>query len=153
MWYIAVYHGFSYFFIFHCLGTQWLSCRMLDSRSKGCRFEPHWRCCIVSFSKTHSSLLSTGLTQEDGPDMTKICWLRHKELNQTNKYFIVHNSPGLQIRLLFRFFFSTKVYVVGTQKNRLNETGFFEHPKHTFKLGPRKLSHFYDKMFDYPGLW
>ena len=31
-------------------------------------------------------------------------------------------------------YFSTKTYVVGTLKNHLNETGFFEHPKHMFKL-------------------
>ena len=29
-------------------------------------------------------------------------------------------------------YFSTKTYVVGTQKNRLNETVFFEHPKRMF---------------------
>ena len=31
-------------------------------------------------------------------------------------------------------YFSSKTYVVGTQKNRLNETVLFEHPKHMFKL-------------------
>ena len=43
------------------------------------------------------------------------------------------SSTGLQIRVrivkLF-FNFSSKTYVVGTQKNRLNET-VFEHPKHS----------------------
>ena len=29
---------------------------------------------------------------------------------------------------------STKTYVVGTQKNRLNGTGFFEQPKHMLKI-------------------
>ena len=38
---------------------------MLNSRQKGCRFEPHRLHCIVSLSKTHYSLLSTGSTQED----------------------------------------------------------------------------------------
>ena len=28
-------------------GTQWLSGRVLDSRPRGCGFEPHWRHCIV----------------------------------------------------------------------------------------------------------
>ena len=36
---------------------------MLDSRQRGCRFKPHWRHCIMSMSKTHLSLLSTGSTQ------------------------------------------------------------------------------------------
>ena len=46
-------------------------------------------------------------------------------------------SVGLQIRVCngnkndFSYF-STQTYVVGTQKNCLNET--FEHPKHLLKL-------------------
>ena len=44
-------------------------------------------------------------------------------------------------------YFSTKTYVVGTQKNHLNETvqepsqwdGSFEHPKHMFKLMGKKI--------------
>ena len=38
-------------------GEQWLNGRVLDSRLRGCRFEPH---CVVSLIKTHYSLLSTG---------------------------------------------------------------------------------------------
>ena len=34
-------------------GAQWLSGRVLDSRQRGRRFEPHWCHCIVSLSKTH----------------------------------------------------------------------------------------------------
>ena len=32
-------------------GAQWLNGRVLDSRPKGCRFEPHRRHCVVSLSK------------------------------------------------------------------------------------------------------
>ena len=46
-------------------GAQWLSARVLDSRPRGCRFEPHRYHCVVSLSKTHLSLLSTGSNQED----------------------------------------------------------------------------------------
>ena len=53
------------------LGVWWLSIRVLESRSRGCRFEPHQSHCIVSLSKTLYPLLSTGLTQEDRPDMTE----------------------------------------------------------------------------------
>ena len=28
-------------------GAQWLSGSVLDSRSKGCGFRPHWRHCVV----------------------------------------------------------------------------------------------------------
>ena len=34
-------------------GAQWLSGRVLDSRQRGRRFEPHRRHCVVSLSKTH----------------------------------------------------------------------------------------------------
>ena len=46
-------------------GAQWLSGRVLDSRRRGRRSKPHRRHCVVSLSKTHLSLLSTGSTQED----------------------------------------------------------------------------------------
>ena len=46
-------------------GVQRLSGRVLDSRLRGCGFEPHWHHCVVSLNKTHLSLLSTGSTQED----------------------------------------------------------------------------------------
>ena len=46
-------------------GAQWLSGRVLDSRLRGHGVEPHRRRCVVSLSKTHLSLLSTGSTQED----------------------------------------------------------------------------------------
>ena len=36
-------------------------------------------------------------------------------------------------------YFPTKTYVVGTQKNRLNETGSSEQPKHMFKLIDKKM--------------
>ena len=42
------------------LGVPWLSIRVLDPRLRGCRFEPHKSHCIVSLSKTHYPLLSTG---------------------------------------------------------------------------------------------
>ena len=46
-------------------GAQWLSGRVLDSRPRGRRFEPHQGHCPVSLSKTHLPLLSTVSTQED----------------------------------------------------------------------------------------
>ena len=51
----------------HLEGAQRLSCRVLDSRSRGCLFKSHWCHCVVSLSKTHLiyCLLSTGSTHED----------------------------------------------------------------------------------------
>ena len=34
-------------------GAQWLSDRVLDSRPRDRGFEPHWRHCVESFSKTN----------------------------------------------------------------------------------------------------
>ena len=55
---IRVHHNYN-------VGEQWLSGRVLDLILRGCGFEPHRCHCVVSLSKTHLSLLSTGLTQED----------------------------------------------------------------------------------------
>ena len=52
-------------------GAQWLGGRVLDLRPRGRGFEPHWRHCVVSLSKTHLSLLSTGSTQEDSFHITE----------------------------------------------------------------------------------
>ena len=35
------------------LGAQWLNGRVLDSRPRGHRLEPHQSHCVVSLSKTH----------------------------------------------------------------------------------------------------
>ena len=66
------------------LGTQWLSGRVLDSRLRGRGFEPHLRHCVVSLSKTHLSLLSTGSTQEDSPDITEKLL---NQIKQTGNHF------------------------------------------------------------------
>ena len=41
-------------------GAQRLSGGVLDTRSRGCGFEPHSRHCIVSLGKTLYPLLNTG---------------------------------------------------------------------------------------------
>ena len=47
-----------------------LSGRVLDSKSRGCRFEPHWRHhCVVSLSKTLYPLLSK--YRKIHPDITE----------------------------------------------------------------------------------
>ena len=47
---IVEYHGVFFKFDngpYHTMGGQWLSGRLLDSRQKGRRFEPHWCHCVV----------------------------------------------------------------------------------------------------------
>ena len=69
------------------VGAQWLNGRVLDSRPRGRRFKPYRRHCVMSLSKTHLSLLSTGSTQEDPSRHNwKIvdCDVKN-QINQTNK--------------------------------------------------------------------
>ena len=37
------------------MGAQWLSGRVLDSRPRGCRYEPHRCHCVVVLEQTHLS--------------------------------------------------------------------------------------------------
>ena len=66
-------------------GAQWLSGRVLDSRPKGQGLEPHRRHCVVSLSKTHLSLLSTGSTQEDPSQHNRkiVDWDVNNQIKQT----------------------------------------------------------------------
>ena len=84
------------------MGAQWLSGRVLDSRPKGRGFEPHWRICVVSLSKNINPSLVLVQPRKTRPFVTERLLMGRKESNQTNK--------------------STKTYVMGTQKNRLDET-------------------------------
>ena len=57
-----------------------------------------------------------------------------------------------------KIYFSTKTYVLGTQKNRLNETvhGSFDHPKHMLTLMGKKIFTIFKftlKNFVYLNLW
>ena len=77
-------------------GTQWLSGRVLDLRPKGCGFEPHRRHCIVSLSKTHKSLLSTGSTQEDPSrhNWKIVDWDVKNQIKQTKAYGTLKNKES-----------------------------------------------------------
>ena len=67
-------------------GAQWLSGRVLDSRMRRRGFEPHLLHCVVSLSKTHLSLLSTGSTQEDlsKHNLKIVDWDVKNQIKQTN---------------------------------------------------------------------
>ena len=67
-------------------GMQWLSGRVLVSRSRSYRFEPHRHRCIVSLSKTHLSLLSTGSSQKTSPNIAEIVYCEMK--NQVKQSMI-----------------------------------------------------------------
>ena len=68
------------------MGAQWLSGRVLGSRPMGNGFEPHRRHCVVSISKTHLSVLSTGSFQEDPSrhNWKFVDWDVKNQIKQTN---------------------------------------------------------------------
>ena len=69
--------------------AQSLSGRVLGSRLRGCGLEPHRRHCVVSLSKTHLSLLSTGSTQKDPSQHIRkiVTWCVKNQIKQTKKHY------------------------------------------------------------------
>ena len=63
------------------MGAQWLSGRVLDSRRRGCGFEPHWRHCVVS--KNINPRLVLVQCRKTRPYTTEKLLMGRKESNQT----------------------------------------------------------------------
>ena len=76
------------------MGAQWLSGRVLDSRPKGCGFEPHRRHCVVSLSKNINPSLVLVQPRKTRPFITERLLMGRKESNQTNK-----TDEGIQLLL------------------------------------------------------
>ena len=68
------------------MGAQWLSGRVLDSRQKGRRFEPHRHHCVVSLSKNINPSLVLVQPRKTRPYITERLLMGCKESNQTNKH-------------------------------------------------------------------
>ena len=81
----------------HSTGFAIVECLTRD-RTRGCGFESHWRQCVVSLSKTHLSLLSTGSTQEDPPQNN--CKIVDRDVKNQIKLRNEHKN-NVQFRLLF----------------------------------------------------
>ena len=71
-------------------GSQWLSDRVLDSRSRGRGFESHWCHCVVSLSKNIDPTLVLVQPRKSHPFLTKRLLMGRKESNQTNKSIMVN---------------------------------------------------------------
>ena len=65
------------------MGAQWLSGRVLDSRPKGCGFEPHRHHCVVSLSKNINPSLVLVQPRKTRPFITERLLMGRKESNQT----------------------------------------------------------------------
>ena len=71
-------------FLLILLARLWgLSGRVLDSRPRGCGFEPHQRHCVVSLSKNINPSLVQVQPRKTRPFITKDCWWDVR--NQTHK--------------------------------------------------------------------
>ena len=77
-------------------GAQWLSGRVLDSRPKGRRFEPHQRHCVVSLSKNINPSLVLVQPRKTRPFITERLLMGRKESNQTNKITILGAHTQIQ---------------------------------------------------------
>ena len=66
-------------------GAQWLSGRVLDSRQRGCVFEPHQHHCVVSLSNNINPSLVLVQPRKTHPFKTERLLMGRKESNQTNK--------------------------------------------------------------------
>ena len=70
-------------------GAQWLSGRVLDSRLRGCGFEPHWCHCVVSLSKNINPSLVLVQPRMTYLYITERLLVGRKESNQTSTYGVV----------------------------------------------------------------
>ena len=61
------------FIVYQQRGGQWFISRMLDLRSSGPWFKPHWKHCVVLMSKLLYPLPSTGSIQESILTLLKNC--------------------------------------------------------------------------------
>ena len=75
-------------------GAQWLSGRVLNSRPKGRRFEPHRRHFVVSLSKNISPSLVLVQPRKTRPFITERLLMGRKESNQTNKQTIYWSATS-----------------------------------------------------------
>ena len=67
------------------MGAQWLSGRVLDSKSKGRGFEIHGRHCVVSLSKNINPSLVLVQPRKTRPFIAERLLMGRKESNQANK--------------------------------------------------------------------
>ena len=92
-------------------GALWLSGRMLDSRPRGCGFEPHRSHCIVSLSKNINPSLVLVQPRKTRPFITERLLMERKESNQTKQtnmdmiqvFKIVQNIDDISMNSLFEF--------------------------------------------------
>ena len=89
--------------------AQWLSGRALDSRPRGCRFEPHRHHFVVSLSKNINPSLVLVQPRKTCPFITERVLMGHKDSNQTNK--IAEAGPTKQAVHLSCYFRASELFI------------------------------------------
>ena len=74
------------------MGAQLLSGRVLDSRPRGRRFEPHRGHCVVSLSKNINPSVVLVKPRKTRPFITERLLMECEESNQTNKQLTLFNN-------------------------------------------------------------
>ena len=82
-------------YISHGEGLQWLSGRVLDSRQKGCGFEPDRHHCVVSLSKNINPSLILVQPRKTRPFITERLSMGHKDKIKQTK----HISWGITLSI------------------------------------------------------
>ena len=96
------------------------------------------RLCVTTFRR-HFGICLELVQSKKRPYMTVQMLNRHRALSQTKLIILPRENYDCfgsnrdSITKYYFSYFSTKTYVVGTQKNRVNE------PKHMFKLMGKKI--------------
>ena len=75
------------------MGVQWLSGRVLDSRPRGRRFEPHRHHCVVSLSKNIKPSLVLVQPRKTRPFITERLLMGRKESNKTKQIPLLQQLP------------------------------------------------------------
>ena len=124
------------------LGGQWLSGRVLDSRPRGCGFEPHRRHCDVSLSKNINPSLVLVQPRKTRPFITERLLMGCKESNQINNqtnqtlffYRVIRQKDepfgGIQL-IVCGDFLQLPPVTKGEEKRKF----CFQVKSYTFKLG------------------
>ena len=76
---LSVSLAFVHHYIDKYTGAQWLSGRVLDSRQRGCGFEPHRCHCVVSLSKNINPSLVLVQPRKACPFITERLLMGRKE--------------------------------------------------------------------------
>ena len=109
---------FKYFTPFHLVikGVQWLSGRMLDSRPRGCGFEPHQRHCVLSLSKNINPSLVLVQPRKACPFISERLLMGCKESNQTRQtkshHILIGQNKIVNVFSLRLFYWIPTTYVL-----------------------------------------